>query len=78
MLFGASALERFDALKQSQSEIEAQLSESSLVWYEEAAKERKVFSQRLWSRGDELEREALYVWLLAEVRRFEPVFMRYL
>jgi hypothetical protein len=75
VLFGASAFERFDALKRSQSEIEAQLSESSLVWYEEAAKERKVFSQRLWSHGDEFERDALYAWLLAEVRRFEPVFM---
>jgi hypothetical protein len=71
VLTGPHAFERYALLKQARAEIESELSDSSIVWYEEAAKERKIFSQRLWSQDDVSDREPFYNWLVAEVDRLK-------
>ncbi len=77
VLTGARAFDRFAALEAKQSEIRERLNEVPLVWYAEAEKERKVFTQRIWPRDDSYSQAALFDWFLSTVERLRGVLLDY-
>lgn len=78
VLTGTGAFERFAALQAQQTEIQGRLGGLPLVWYAEATKERKVFTQRIWKRDNSYSQTEVFDWLLDSLKQLRHVLPDYL
>lgn len=72
---GPNAVNYASQIWSRQTEVEQSLSPDTIHWYSGAAKERKVFAQRIWTVEEAGTRDSLYKWIADEIQRFREVFL---